>query len=70
MDSHVALPKAVLKKFMKLGNFQKDKTQHQRLPTGRERLSDKRSFPCLEFVRSRKFPLGCNSHRNIEIWQD
>lgn len=58
MDSHVALPKGALKKFMELGNFQKDKIQYQRHLTERGRQRDERSCLGLGFVRSRKFPLG------------
>lgn len=57
MDSHVALPKGALEEFMKVGNFQKVKIQHQRILMDRGRPSDERSCLGLDFIISGKFPL-------------
>lgn len=57
MDSHVALPKGALEEFMKVGNCQKEKIQHQRILTERGRQNDKRSCLGLDFIITGKFPL-------------
>lgn len=68
MDSHVALLEEAFMKFMELDNFQKDKTQYQRLLTGRGRQSDERSSMAWTMLGVRYFLWV--EFSNTEIWQD